>query len=365
MRSNKYKRIVVKIGTKVITSKDRALDLSMVKALAGQVSAVMSAGIEVIVVTSGAIGAGMSLAGMKKRPADLAGLQAAAAIGQGYLMHVYGESFKERGHNVGQILLTQEDFNDRQRYLNIKNTVNMLLKHKAVPIINENDTVATEEIKCGDNDRLSSLVADLSGADLLLILSDVDGLLDKSGEVIKDVGEITPGILKLGGKSRCDLGTGGMAAKIEAAGTVILSGMDCIIANGRAEDVLSRIALEGEAVGTIFKGRSMKLAARKRWIAYSSRPKGAIIVDGGAREALAGRGKSLLASGISGLAGNFISGDVVKVADKDGKEFARGLVNYSSSEIAKIKGLKTSQIKSALGYQGRDEVIHKDNLVVL
>lgn len=365
MQSNKYKKIVVKIGTRVITSKDRMLDRPVVKDLTGQIAAVMNAGMEMIVVTSGAIGAGMSLVGMKKRPADLAGLQAAAAIGQSYLMHIYSESFREKGYNVGQMLLTQEDFNDRRRYLNIKNTINTLLKHRAVPIINENDTVATEEIKCGDNDRLSSLVADLSGADLLLILSDVDGLLDENGEVIKDIGEITPKILRLGGKSQCDLGTGGMAAKIEAAGTVVLSGIDCIIANGKAKDVLLRIALEGEGVGTIFKGKSMKLAARKRWIAFSSRPKGAIIVDDGAREALSKRGKSLLASGISSVDGNFISGDVVNVTDKEGKEFARGLVNYSSSEIAKINGLKTSQIKGALGHQGRDEVIHKDNLVIL
>ncbi len=365
MQKNKYKKIVVKIGTKVITSKDRLLDRAMVKNLARQISTVMDGGIEAILVTSGAIGAGMSLVGMKRRPTDLAGLQATAAIGQSYLMHVYSESFKDKGYNVGQMLLTQEDFNDRQRYLNIKNTINTLLKHRAIPVINENDTVATEEIKCGDNDRLSSLVADLSGADLLVILSDVDGLLDENGEVIKDVGEITPKILKLGGNSRCDLGTGGMAAKIEAAGTVVLSGIDCIIANGKEKDVLLRAVLEGEGVGTIFKGKSMQLAARKRWIAFSSRPKGTIIVDSGAREALFKRDKSLLASGISGADGDFVSGDVVRVADKDGREFARGLVNYSSSEIAKIKGLKTSQIRSVLEYEGRDEVIHKDNLVIL
>lgn len=361
----KYKRIVVKIGTKVIASRDRALDASGVSDIASQVSAIMNKGIEVIIVTSGAIGAGLSLLNMKKRPSDLASLQATAAIGQNHLMQLYSEHFKKEGYRVGQILLTQEDFNDRKRYLNIKHTINTLLLYKAVPIINENDTVATEEIKCGDNDRLSGLVADLCGADILIMLSDVDGLLDADGRVIRHVREINPDILKLGGKSQCDLGTGGMATKIEAAKTVAKAGIECVIANGKEKAVLTRIVLEDEDIGTSFESGKERHVARKRWIAYSSKSKGSIVVDDGAGEALRKKNKSLLASGITALVGDFAAGDVVVIVDKKGMEFAKGVVNYSSVEIAKIKGLKTSQFKSVLGYDGMDEVIHKNNLVVL
>ena len=360
----KYKRIVVKVGTKVITSKDRALDVGTIEGLSSQVSAIRKNGIEVILVTSGAIGAGLWLLGLKKRPAGLASLQATAAIGQNYLMRVYSECFKKEGYLAGQILLTQEDFNDRQRYLNIKHTINALLQHKAIPVINENDTVATEEIKCGDNDRLSSLVADICEADKLILLTDVDGLLDENGKVINFVSEITHNILKLGGKSHCDLGTGGMYTKLEAARIVTKAGIECTIANGKVKDILTKIVLDEEGAGTTFKCAGAKFLAKKRWIAYSSRPKGAICIDEGAKEALK-KNKSLLASGILAVAGNFTAGDVVNVVDADNDELARGLSNYSHEEVAKIKGLKSSRFKSVLGYVGSDEIIHKDNLVML
>jgi len=361
----KRRKIVVKVGTKVITSKDRALDKDRLRDLVRQISDIKDKGVDVLLVTSGAIGSGMWLLGIKKRPTSLSELQATAAIGQNHLMHLYGEYFKERGYLTGQVLLTQEDFNSRQRYLNIKHTMDALLEHNAVPIINENDTVATEEIKCGDNDRLSGLVADLCQADKLVLLTDVDGLLDESGSVIGFVSEVTQKITKLGGKSHCDLGTGGMATKIDAARAAAKAGIDCIIANGRARDVLRRIALDGEAVGTVFAGGRKAFAAKKRWIAFSSRPKGVIRVDDGARAALSEKDRSLLASGIVGVEGAFASGDAVSIAAKEGPEFARGLSNYSSAEISKIKGLKTSGYKTALGYKGRDEVVHKDNLVIL
>jgi glutamate 5-kinase len=280
-------------------------------------------------------------------------------------MHLYSEYFKERGYLTGQVLLTQEDFNDRARYLNIKNTMNALLEHKVIPIINENDTVATEEIKCGDNDRLSSLVADLCQVEKLILLTDVDGLLDESGSVIGFVSEVTQKIAKLGGKSHCDLGTGGMATKIDAARAATKAGVDCVIANGKAKDILSRIILDGEPAGTVFGSGKKAFAAKKRWIAFSSRPKGSLCVDDGAKTALSEKDKSLLASGIMSIDGDFSSGDVISIAGKDGAEFARGLTNYSSIEVAKIKGLKTSGYNGALGYKGRDEVVHKDNLVIL
>ena len=361
----KRRKIVVKVGTKVITSKDRALDKERLEDIVRQICDIRDKGVDVLLVTSGAIGAGLWLLGLKKRPTDLSELQAIAAIGQNHLMHLYSEYFRKRGYLTGQVLLTQEDFNDRERYLNIKHTMDALLGHGAVAIINENDTVATEEIRCGDNDRLSSLVADLCQAEKLILLTDVDGLLDESGSVIGFVSEVTQKILKLGGKSHCDLGTGGMATKIEAARAATKAGIDCIIANGRAKDVLSRIVIGGEPVGTVFESGRKAFVAKKRWIAFSSKPKGSIRVDDGARKALSEKDRSLLASGIISAEGTFASGDAVSIAGEDGEEFARGLSNYSSGEISKIKGLKTSGYKGALGYKGRDEVVHKDNLVIL
>ncbi len=360
----KYKRIVIKVGTKVITSKDRALDKERIKDIAQQISDIQDNGVEVLLVTSGAIGAGMWLLGLKKRPVNLHELQATASIGQNYLMHLYSEYFKLRGYLAGQILLTQEDFNDRKRYLNIKHTIGALLGHNAIPIINENDTVATDEIKCGDNDRLSSLVADLCQANSLIILTDVEGLIDRDGRLITSVQEINQNILSLAGSSRCDLGTGGMATKIESANTVTQAGIECVIANGKKKNILLDI-MRGEGVGTTFKSAKSGLIARKRWIAFSSKSKGAISIDEGAVTALLKKNKSLLASGIVGVKGDFASGEVISIEGPKNREIARGVANYSSDEISKIKGLKSSRFKSILGYEGHDEVVHKDNLVIL
>lgn len=360
----KDKTIVIKIGTKVIASQDKSLDRERLKNITDQIADILDKGFSVIVVTSGAIGAGMSLLGLKKRPVKLEELQAAASIGQSHLMHLYSGYFKERGYLAGQILLTQEDFNDRKRYLNIKYTIQTLLGHRAVPIINENDTISTEEIKCGDNDRLSTLVSDLCHAGMLILLTDVDGLLDEKCNAINFVDDITPRVLKLARSSRCELGTGGMASKLDAVKKAVSSGIECVIANGKTKNILNNI-IDGKSVGTRFKASASKLLAKKRWIAFSSRARGTILVDNGAREALSGNNKSLLSSGIIEVEGNFIAGDVVKIADKASGEFARGLSNYSSSELLKIKGLKTAQIKGVLGYKGADEAVHKDNLVIL
>ncbi|MBN2453372.1 MAG: glutamate 5-kinase [Candidatus Omnitrophica bacterium] len=361
----KINRIVVKVGTKVLTSKDRSLDKERVKDLAWQIADIRDKGIDVLLVTSGAIGAGMWLLGMKKRPSGLSELQAAAAIGQNHLMQLYSEYFRARGYVAGQILLTQEDFNDRKRYLNIKHTIGALLKHKAIPVINENDTVATDEIRCGDNDRLSSLVADICRADGLILLTDVDGLLDEDGSVIAGVADVNHRIMKLGGKSRCDLGTGGMATKLMSAKAVAKAGIECVIANGTAKNILRRIVLDSERLGTTIHSADTKLGARKRWIAYSARAKGVIRVDDGARAALSRNDRSLLASGIVGADGRFVPGDVVGIVDRAGVEFARGISGFSVEDVRKIKGLKSADFKGILGHKGRDEVVHKDNLVIL
>ncbi|MFA5499646.1 MAG: glutamate 5-kinase [Candidatus Omnitrophota bacterium] len=361
---SKHKLAVIKIGTKVITGSDKSLDKEMLRSIIGQIADILGRGYRVIVVTSGAIGAGMGLLGLKKRPVKLEELQASASIGQSHLMQLYSSYFKERGYLVGQILLTQEDFNDRKRYLNIKYTIQTLLRHAVVPVINENDTISTEEIKCGDNDRLSSLVSDLCHADILILLSDIDGLLDEKCNVVSFVDEITPRVSKLTRSSKCDLGTGGMASKLDAIRKAAASGIECVIANGKAKRILIDI-IEGKSAGTRFKASVSKMLARKRWIAFTSKARGTIVVDAGAKEALSNKNKSLLSSGIVEVDGNFTAGDVVKVTDKAFKEFAKGLTNYSSSELLKIKGLKTGEIKGALGYKGADEVIHKDNLVIL
>jgi glutamate 5-kinase len=257
---SKNKIVVIKIGTKVIASSDRSLDKALLKSLIGQISDILDKGFKVIVVTSGAIGAGMGLLGMKKRPVKTEELQAAASIGQSSLMHLYNEYFKERGFLVGQILLTREDFNDRARYLNIRKTIETLFSHKVVPIINENDTVSTEEIKFGDNDRLSSLVGVLCRADMLMLLTDVDGLLDEKCNVVNFVDDMSARVTKLARESKCELGTGGMASKLESIGRATASGIECLIANGKTKNIILDI-IDGKRVGTRFKSSGAKLLA--------------------------------------------------------------------------------------------------------
>jgi glutamate 5-kinase len=360
----KYKRIVVKIGSSVLAQGDGNIDRMSIEGVASQVADLLDEGREVILVSSGAIASGVGVLGIKRVPARLSDLQAIASIGQNQLMNLYNEAFKKRGYLVGQILLTQDDFDDRRRYLNIKYTVDALLSRKVVPIVNENDTVSTEEIKCGDNDRLSGLVADLSGADALIILSNVDGLYDRTKKVIPCIEEISADIERLIEKKECVFTKGGMATKIEAAQMAVASGIHVIIANGKRDRILHDV-LAGKGTHTYFKPRSEKAKAKKRWIAYSSKAKGRIIVDGGAKKALIAGNKSLLATGIVAREGNFKAGDVVGICGPHRKEFARGLTNYSSKELDRIQGLKTTEIAQALGYKDHDEIVHRDNLVIL
>jgi len=369
MIKKKFKRILVKVGTSVITSKKSRLDKKKIKKLVCEVADVIDAGVEVIIVTSGAIGAGIGILKRTARPQSLPELQACAAIGQGQLMKHYEEHFKARGYITAQILLTQEDLNDRKRYLNAKNTLLTLLEEKAVPVINENDTVSTEEIKFGDNDRLSSLVASLLKADLLVMLTDVEGLCqyDQKGTRIRCVNlveKVTRDIEDLALRQKSKSGVGGMVTKLQAAKIATSSGIPCIIANGARKGVLLKI-IEGERVGTLFLAQRDAISAKKHWIAYTSKVQGTIKVDSGAKEALVNKQKSLLASGIIDEEGRFDVGDVIRIVGGDNEEFAKGFTNYSSLEIRKIKGLKTGQIQSALGYKHYDEVVHRDNLVIL
>jgi glutamate 5-kinase len=360
----KYKKIVVKIGTSVLAKKDGTIDRTVIEGLSSQVCRLLEKGIKVIIVSSGAIASGAAVLKLKHLPGSLSDLQATASIGQSELMRLYSDAFKKNNFRVGQILLTQDDFDERPRYLNIKYTLNALIAKRVVPIVNENDTVSTEEIKCGDNDRLSGLVADLAEADLLIMLTDVDGFRGKDGKIISEIREISDDIIKLAG-SKCSLFTkGGMATKIEAARRAVNSGIDCFIANGRKDNIISEV-LEGRGPFTYFSAKPVKTGAKKRWIAYSSKLKGRILVDDGAKKALLAHHRSLLSSGITGKEGNFKAGDVVGISDSKGKEFARGLTNYSSKELVRIKGLKTGEIEAALGYKDHDEVIHKDNLAIL
>ena len=364
MSKKKSKRITVKIGTRVLTDQRNRLDRKIIKSLADQISSLMDKGTEVIVVSSGAIGAGLGILKVDKKHKSLSELQAIASVGQNHLMDIYNEYFNKKGYKAGQILLTQEDFNDRRRFLNIRYTLNTLLKYKAIPVINENDSVSTEEIKCGDNDRLSSLVADLANSDTFIILTDVDGLYDNEGNLIESVEKITKDIKAFCKGKGCDESTGGMITKLEAVQNAVGSGIESVIARGRRKDVVVDIA-EGKKVGTRFLASKKTIKARKRWIAFSKKAKGALIVDEGAEKALTESNKSLLPSGVMKVSGEFNEGDVVDVVSQEKKIVARGLINYSSDEMNRIKGLRTDRIEGVLGYKDYDEVIHRDNLAVI
>lgn len=366
-------KIVVKIGTRVLTNEDGFLDKNQIMELSRQIVGLYSAGYDVVVVSSGAIGAGISALGRHKRPNILPELQAAAAIGQGKLIEIYNECFEKQGYHAAQLLLTRQDFEDRQRYLNTCNTLHSLLSLGAIPIINENDTISVDEITFGDNDILSALVSNLLRAELLILLSSVDGLYvkpptsGKKSDVLSVVDGISDDIKKLAFKLKTKEGIGGMESKLEAASIVTSSGEAAIIANGRQPDVLSRI-MGFDNVGTLFipYKNKKKIDSRKRWIGFIVRPKGKIYIDDGASEALQKKGKSLLPSGIVKIDGDFVKGDVVSILSvKRHKEIARGLINYSSEEVQKIKGLGTSFIRKTLGSKPYDEIVHRDNMFLL
>ncbi|NIM03166.1 glutamate 5-kinase [bacterium] len=362
------KRIVIKIGTTVLTKPSGVINEATIERIVDDVAELLNSGAEVIIVTSGAIGAGLGR--LKLQGGSIREKQALASIGQGHLMSIYEKFFRKHNRLVAQVLLTSDDLAQRQRYLNARNTLLTLLSLGAVPVVNENDTVAVEEIKFGDNDRLSALVASKVEADQLVILTDVDGFfsqdprVERKVKLIKEIEAITPDLEEKASGRGTQRGTGGMVTKLEAARIATASGITMYIANGNKEKVIREI-WKGENPGTKFLPGKEKIVSRKRWIAFDTRIEGKIAVDEGAREALLKRGKSLLPSGISGVEGRFNTGACVAVVDTEGKEFARGLTSYSSDEIEKIKGKKTSQIETTLGYKDYDEVIHRDNLVIL
>jgi glutamate 5-kinase len=364
------KRLVIKIGSNILTSEDNGLDLERIQLIADDISYVKDAGYKVVVVSSGAVAAGMKKLELKERPKNIILKQASAAVGQSSLMWAYEKSFNTHGKKVAQILLTRDDFADRKRYINSRNTLITLLTYEVIPIINENDTVATDEIRFGDNDHLASLVAGLIDAERFIILSDVDGLFnDDPGKnpgarLIEIVEKITPELEEKAGGSGSVVGTGGMFSKLLAAKRAVRHGITVNIVNGRKKGVISSL-LEGVRHGTEFRPHKTRLSSKKGWIAYACRTKGSISIDDGAARALTQGGKSLLASGIVSLAGGFEAGDAVYCIDAKGNRIAKGLANYSSSEIEKIKGKKASEIESILGYRYSDEVIHRDNLVLI
>lgn len=371
------RRIVIKVGTNVLAPDMRraeqargGLDDSRVRALTDQIAFLVKEGRQVAVVTSGAIGCGMAELGLKARPKTLPGSQAAASVGQGVLMACYAENFRRHGLRAAQILLTHEDFDNRERYLNASNTIHALFELPCVPVINENDTISTAEIRFGDNDRLAALVTHLIRAELLILLTSVPGLYvepPRSGSPGRILGIVERADDELAGlvyEEKTPLGLGGMKSKIEAARVATEAGEAAVIADGGDPDVVRRI-LAGEEVGTLFVPSASKLSSYKRWIRFTSRPRGALHVDAGARTALSERGKSLLPSGIARVEGEFQRGDVVRVHGPDGEEFARGLSNYSAAEMQEIKGRHSGQIERILGYKYYDEVVHRDNLALL
>jgi glutamate 5-kinase len=361
--------LVVKVGTSVLTGPDGALDPARIDHLAEQISLAMDQGRKVALVSSGAVGAGMGQLGWKRRPENLRQLQAAAAVGQAYLIRAYDEGLRRHRRHAAQLLLTHEDFDSRPRYLNMRNTLHALFECEAVPIINENDTISVDEIKLGDNDQLAAMVTNLLQAPLLIILSVVDGLFrfqpgESAGEIVPLVSQIDDGVLALAGRGRSALGTGGMQSKLAAARRVTHAGGSVIIASGTRSEPLTRI-LAGEPLGTLFLAHGARHKARKRWIGLTARPRGHYVVDDGARRALESSAKSLLAIGILEVVGEFEKGDVVGLRDRSGCEFARGLTNYTTADANRIRGMRTQEARDALGLAAYDEVIHRDNLALI
>ena len=366
----KVRRIVVKIGSRVLTLDRNGLDRDFMKQLAAQIARLKEEGREVIIVSSGAVAAGRKELGIAGRPKTIPQKQAAAAIGQSRLMWAYEEAFSTHNHRVAQILLTREDLSDRLRFLNARSTIETLLACGVIPIINENDTVAVDEIKFGDNDNLSALVTNLTEAEVLVILTDIDGFYDADPRIHKDarliplVESITRKVEQAAGGSGSTVGTGGMATKLAAAKKAAKFGVPTLMVNGKKPGIIDR-SMKGEEEGTLFLAARQSLTSRKHWIAFTLRPKGRVVVDDGAVTVLSQHGRSLLPSGIVQVEGEFDRGDCIRVCGPDESEFARGIAAYSHTEVAKLLGHKSGEIETILGYKYGDEIIHRDNLVVL
>ncbi|GAB4439327.1 MAG: glutamate 5-kinase [bacterium] len=365
----KAKRIVVKIGSSIITDEKDVIDEHFLDSLAKQVSLLTKKGKEIIIVSSGAVAAGMMVLKLKEKPKKISEKQAVAACGQGYLIHKYSEIFSRYNLLVAQVLLTSEDIAVRTRYLNAKNTLENLISKRIIPVINENDTVATKEIKMGDNDNLSAEVACLIDADLLVILSDVEGFYDKDpnlysdAKVIQSVSSVDKYFKKASNKAGSSVGTGGIFTKLQAAKKAMIVGIPSVLAKGREESVLLKI-LDGKSIGTLFCPGEKKISHKKYFIAYNVKTKGKIFIDKGAMDAILKKGKSLLPSGVLQVSGNFKAGDVVDI-NFENKVVARGLINYNLLEMEKIKGKRSSEIEKILGYRYDDEVVHRNNMVIV
>ncbi|MDD2366605.1 MAG: glutamate 5-kinase [Desulfuromonadaceae bacterium] len=364
------RRVVIKIGSRVLTDDEGNLDLAVFGRICDEIAKLRKQGLEVVMVSSGAIAAGRSELGLTDKPRTIPHKQAAAAVGQTRLMEAYQSSFAPYKLKTAQVLLTSEDLGSRQRFLNARATIEALLGFGIIPIINENDTVVVDEIKFGDNDNLSALVTNVAEADLLLILTDIDGFYSADPNLVPDaklitlVNGITREVERAAGGSGSSVGTGGMATKVAAAKKAGKNGVSTIMVCGKQSGVIVS-ALNGDDVGTLFLASGVGLNRRKHWIAYTLKPVGRIVVDDGARNALLKRGKSLLPSGIVSLDGRFERGACVKLCDSDGVEFARGLSDYSSSESARLIGCKSSEIEAILGYHYGDVIVHRDNMVLL
>ncbi len=361
----KARRIVVKLGTQLLTAPEGDkfnLDVTYIHAIAEQVAALRRRRIEVTLVSSGAIGAGCMELGLSKRPTDVAQLQAIAAAGQPRLMTLFHQAFEKQGIKIAQLLLTRDDFEQRVRFLNIRNSVNHLHKIGCVPIINENDTVSVDELRFGDNDILAALVCNALRADALVILFPLDGLLDAKGQTVDLVTDILAAADAVQ-ETKTTFGTGGMSTKLHAARLVSDAGEPVVIANGRHPDILQRL-FDAERIGTVFAPAGRKLDSRQRWIGLTKKPVGTVTIDAGASTALQSRGKSLLASGVVDATGRFEYGEVVLVRDETGREVARGLINYSADELHLIMGRRSDQLEKILGRKAYVEVVHRDNLVL-
>jgi glutamate 5-kinase len=363
--------LVIKVGTRVLTHADGTLNEERIARLAEDLNSIRDRGRRVVLVSSGAVGAGMSLLGLSRRPTDLARLQAVAAVGQTRLIETYDRTFCRHGRRAAQVLLTAEDIQHRIRYLNVRNTLFSLLDFGVIPIINENDTVAVDELAntFGDNDRLAALVTNLLRAPLLIILSDVDGLFDGdpasgNAHVITTVEQLDDSIRSLVRDKATGLSKGGMTSKLEAARIVTSAGESVIIASGRQPEALGQV-LAGQPLGTLFVPRGKSVSQRKRWIGFSARPKGKLNLDAGAARAIVRQGRSLLAIGVLAVEGKFEKGDVVTLCDPEGREIARGLTNYRADDVQKIRGLKSARIAQVLGSCPYDEVVHRNNLTLV
>lgn len=362
---------IVKVGSRSLTGDDGLLDQAQVANLARQLIMLVEMGKRVVLVSSGAVASGVGKLGLASRPSDLATLQAVAAIGQTHLIHVYEQTFAKHGRLAAQVLLTASELDDRVAYLNVRNTLRRLLELGAIPIINENDTVAVDELKTtfGDNDRLAGMVAGLLEGSLLVILSDVQGLYDRdpsdpNAQVVPTVERIDESIEEMVRDRKTGVSKGGMASKLATAKFVTNSGQSVIIGWGRGPDVLVRLA-RGESIGTLFVPQSKTISPRKRWIGFSAQPAGQLSVDQGAAKAMCEDGRSLLAIGIKTVEGDFGKGDVVSIINEHATEIARGLINYNSTQVKQIRGCRSDRIEQILGQCPYEEVIHRDNLAIV